>query len=490
MDKYIYLSMTTPFFPQFRARFAAARRRLCQARRARLHQLEQLFGAYLPPELLAQADEGPNSRERVFSRRRTFWSFLYQVLHPGCPCRTVVRHVRAFFKLHRLGPVATGTSAYCQARLRLPLDTLSRLRHAVAARVERLLPTDQGHWLGLRPKVIDGTTLRAPDTPKNQRAYPQPRSQKPGCGFPLLKLVGVFSLASGVLLDYVKGNHRQGELRLLRQLLDQFQPKDLALADRGFCSYVLIALLALRQVQSVFRLHQRRPADLRRGRRLGKHDRLFTWRKPDAQPRYLPKALWKRVPEELLVRVLRFTVALPGYRAKAITLVTTLTDARAYPAQELARLYARRWRIELWFRDLKTTLGMETLRCESPRMLHKELELYFIAYNLLRALMVEAAALYEVPVEQISFKGTVDATAEYSQALMQARTLKAQRELVADLLAALAEDRLPHRPGRSEPRAVKRRPKPFALLNKPRRRFKEIPHRSRYRKSATRKSRA
>lgn len=178
-----------------------------------------------------------------------------------------------------------------------------------------------------------------------------------------------------------------------------------------------------------FREAQRRLADLRGGRRLGQKDRLFTWRKPQVKPRYLPNTLWKRVPAELSVRVLRFQLAVPGFRTQAITLVTTLTDPQAYPATELARLYARRWRIELWFRHLKTTLGMERLHCLTPRMLHKELEMYFIAYNLLRALMVEAAALYDVPVEQISFKGTVDATVEYSQALLRARSQKAQREL-------------------------------------------------------------
>jgi len=481
--------MPTPDFPAWRARFAACGRRLRAVRQHHLHHLEHLFGQHLPPALLAQADEGPNSRERIFSRRRTFWGFLYQVLHPGCPCRTVVRHVRAFFKLHRLGSVDKGTSAYCQARLRLPLDTLTRLRHASAARGEQLLPA-QRDWFGLHPKVIDGTTVTAPDTPKNQRAYPQSRSQKPGCGFPLLKLVGVFSLATGVLLDYVKGNKHQHELALLRKLLDQFKPKDLALADRGFCCYVLIALFLARQVQSLLRLHQRRAADLRRGQRLGKNDRLFTWHKPAVKPRYLPNTLWKRVPETLAVRVLRFTLAVPGFRPEGITLVTTLTDARAYPAHELARLYARRWRIELWFRDLKTTLGMETLQCQSPRMLHKELEMYFIAYNLLRALMVEAAALHDVPVERISFKGTVDSTVEYSLALVEARSQKAQRELVADLLAVIAEDALPERPGRCEPRAVKRRPKPYPLLNKPRDQFKDIPHRSRYRKNNPPKSRA
>ena len=204
---------------------------------------------------------------------------------------------------------------------------------------------------------------------------------------------------------------------MLQKLLDQFKPRDLAVADRGFCCYVLIALLVARGVQSLFRLHQGRAADLRRGQRLGKHDRLFTWRKPQHKPRYLPHTLWQRIPPELSVRVLRFQLRVPGFRPESVTLVTTLTDAQAYPAQELAHLDARRWRMELWFRDLKTTLGMEVLRCQSPKMLHKELEMFFIAYNLIRALATEAAAIYEVPVDRISFKGTVDATSQYSLAI-------------------------------------------------------------------------
>jgi hypothetical protein len=306
----------------------------------------------------------------------------------------------------------------------------------------------------------------------------------------LVKLVAIFSLASGVLLDYAKGNKHQHELTLLQKLLDQFRPGDLALADRGFSAYVLIALFLLRQVQCLFRLHQARPADLRRGQRLGKRDRLLTWRKPALKPRYLPKSLWKRIPQQLAVRVLRCQLRVPGYRPQSVTLVTTLTDARTYPALELARLYARRWRIELWFRDIKTTMGMEVLHGQSPRMLHKELEMFMIAYNLIRALMVEAGVRYEVPVERLSFKGAVDSVHEYSLAIGQARSRRRQGELVADLLAVLAEDEVPDRPGRREPRAVKRRPKPFAVLNKPRHEFKDTPHRNRYKKYHPRKTRA
>lgn len=482
--------MRTPFFPALRARLAALGQRVQRLQQQSLLHLEQLFGQFIPAGLLSQADQGPNSRERVYSVRRTFWGFLYQVLNPACPCREVVRQIQALFCLHHLGSVDEGTGGYCQARARLPLDTLQRLRHAVAAHTQKLVPLAQQLWYGLNPKVIDGTTVSLPDTPKNQRAYPQSRSQKPGCGFPLLKMVGIFSLSSGVLLDYVKGNKHQHELALLQKLLDQFKPRDLALADRGFSSYVLIALLLLRGVGSLFRLHQARAADLRQGKRLGKNDRLFTWHKPWLKPRYLPNSLWKLIPDELPVRVLRFKLEVAGFRPESVTLVTTLVDAKAYPAEELARLYARRWRIELWFRDIKTSMGMERLSCQSPKMVHKELEMFLIAYNLIRALMVEAGAIYEVPVERISFKGTVDAARQYSVAIAQARSKKKQRELVSELLRVIACDQVPARPGRREPRAVKRRPKPYPLLNRPRRKFKDIAHRNRYWKNNPRKTRS
>ena len=183
------------------------------------------------------------------------------------------------------------------------------------------------------------------------------------------------------------------------------------------------------------------------------------------------------------MRVIRFVLEVPGFRARSVTLVTTLLDAKAYPAEELARLYARRWRIELFFRDIKTSMGMEVLRCQSPRMLHKELEMFFIAYNLIRCLMAEASAIHDVPMERLSFKGTVDSVRQFSVAIAQARSRKRQKQLMADLLAILARDQVPDRPGRREPRAVKRRPKPYQLLNRPRHLMKELQHRSKYHKN-------
>jgi hypothetical protein len=476
--------MHTPFFPAFRPRLAALSGRLQHLRQQSLCHLELLLAPFLPPGLLSQADEGTNSRERVFSVRRTFFGFLYQVLKPDTSCREIVRQVQALFALHDQGPVDENTSGYCQARKRLPLDRLCRVRVGVAAAGEKMAEL----WHDLRPKLIDGTTVSAPDTPKNQRAYPQSRSQKPGCGFPLIRLLGVFSLATGVLLDYGKGNKHQPELRLLWKLLDQFKPGDLAVADRGFCSYVLLAVLLRLGVASLFRLHQRRPADLRKGRRLGKNDRWFTWLKPPQKPRWLPQSWWKKIPAQLTVRVLRFNLSCPGYRPESVTLVTTLLDPQQYPARDIAQLYTRRWKIELWFRDIKTSLGMEVLRCQSPQMLHKELEMFFIAYNLIRCLIVQAGDCNDVELDRMSFKGTVDSVPQFSLAIAQAHSKKKQNQLVLKLLEVIARDQVPERPDRREPRAVKRRPKAFPLLNKPRHQYADIAHRNRYWKSNPRKS--
>jgi hypothetical protein len=477
--------MQTPFFPAFRSRLAPRGRRIAQLRQQSLLALDQLFSPFLPPALLAQADEGPNSRERIFTLRRTFFAFLYQVLNPDCPCREVVRQIQALLALGAGPLVDEATGAYCQARSRLPWDILPRLRCAAAAQAQRARQL----WRGLCVKIIDGTSASLPDTPKNQAAYPQPGGQLPGCGFPLLKLAGIFSWSTGALLDYARGNKHQHELSLLQKLMHQFKPGDLVLADRGFSTYTLLAILLRRGVQSLFRLHQARPADLRKGKRLGKSDRLFVWLKPSQRPHYLSKALWKAIPEQIQVRVLRFSLCVPGFRVQSVTLVTTLLDAQKYPAQELAFLYAQRWRVELWFRDIKTSMGMEVLRCKTPRMVHKELEMFLIAYNLIRCLMAQASVRHQIDVGSLSFRGTVDALRQFAGAIAQARSRKDQKLLFDRLLEVIARDQLPERSGCHEPRALKRRPKPFPLLNRPRRLYKETPHRNRYWKNNPRKSR-
>jgi hypothetical protein len=210
--------------------------------------------------------------------------------------------------------------------------------------------------------------------------------------------------------------------------------------------------------------------------------------RPPKKPCWLPQAWWKRIPAQLTVRVIPFNLSSPGYRPAAVTLVTTLLDPKEYPAQDIAQLYVRRWKIELWFRDIKTAMGMEGLRCKSPKRLHKELEMFFIAYNLIRCLMVQAGATNCTELDRMSFKGTVDSVRQFSLAIAQARSKKKQNQLIVQLLEVIARDRVPDRSDRREPRAVKRRPKAFPLLNKPRDQFMEVGHPNRYWKSNPRKS--
>ena len=279
-------------------------------------------------------------------------------------------------------------------------------------------------------------------------------------------------------------------MRLLRQLWEQLKKGDILLGDRAFGEYTTLAGVPTQGVDGVARLHHRRKVDFRKARRLGPGDGLFVWTKGCQQSQILSASEWALLPAQITVRIVRFTATIRGFRSRRITLVTTLLDPKLYPAQELIGLYARRWRLELCFRDLKTTMGMEQLRCKSPDMAEKELLAYLIAHNLIRCVIAQAVALHQVDLERVSFKGSVDALRQYSDAIAQARNRKMRRQLWEDLLLNLARDLVPNRPNRTEPRAVKRRPKPYPLLNKPRRKFKDVAHRNRYWKNNPRKTRS
>lgn len=472
--------MDTPYFPLFRSRLAAlGRRALHPVRQATLAQLQEHLRDFLPAPLLSSEEEGPNSRDRIFSLRLTFECFLWQLLKPKTSCREVVRQVQALFRLHHQGPVDEGDSAYVQARQRLPRERLERALRATAGAADRR--AGPGGQLQGRPvKVVDGSSTQLPDTPENQARYPHPSVQKSGCGFPLLKFVVLFSLSSGAVLNALMGSLHHQDLRLLRRLWDQLKKGDILLGDRAFGEYTTLAGLSAQGVDVMARLHQARKVDFRKARRLSRNDGLFVWRKGVRQSDILSATEWFGLPAQITVRIIRFTAALRGFRHRRITLVTTLLDPMLYPAQELAALYARRWKIELCLRDLKTTMGMEQLRCKTPDMAEKELLAYLVAYNLIRCVMAEAVARYPVDLERVSFKGSIDALRQYSDAIAQARNRKMRRQLWEDLLLNLVRDLLRCRPNRTEPRAVKRRPKPYPLLNQPRHRFVEISHRNRY----------
>jgi hypothetical protein len=460
---------TTPLFGKFHSPLRNTLQPLC--RHQSLHHLESLLTDRLDPALLQPNPDKANSRQRLYPPKLTFLSFLDQVLDPDSSCRRSVRQIRAYYqKQPDPKRLDKDTSAYCQARARWQLDELTEIRRNVAHHT-------MSHPLSLeelveRPiKVIDGTCLNLADTPKNRLAYPQSKDQHPQCGFPLLRLVAVFSLETGSLLEREYGPYSTSENALYQRLWPTFQSGDILLGDRNFSSWGSLASLKQRLVDGLFRLHASRNADFRQGQSLGPNDRLVTLAKPRNKPANLTAAEWHALPASLNVRLVRFRIPIGQGRCKKITLLTTLTDPQLWPLQLLVALYCRRWKIELFLRDIKTTLHMELLSCLTPDMAHKELEMHLIAYNLIRSIMAEAAGVCHVALERLSFKGSLDTARQYSQTIAQipGSHRKLRQTVYADMLAVIAEDPVPDRPGRFEPRCLKRRPKRFPFMTRPRR---------------------
>ena len=476
--------LCTPFFLPWRARLAAVRRALPRTdqRAPRLHQLEALFTPLLPRHWLSPEEEGNCSRQRDWPLRRTCWTFLAQLLSPKSACRAAVRQAQAAARLEQRPVPRDDTSAYCQARLRLPLERLHELIERVARTLEQRAPAS-ARWCGRVVKVADGSTVTALDTPANQKAFPQSPDQKPGCGFPLVRLVVLFSLASGALLGFDTGPYLQSELALAAGLWALLAPGEVLLADRNFSSYRVLAGVVARQADAVCRLHASRRADLRFGQRRGLLDRQVVWTRPEAVPPSLSALDWLALPATLTVRLVRFRVEEKGFRTRTVTLVTTLLDAQQYPVSALAALYRRRWQVELSLRQLKTALAMEHLAVRTPAMIARTLAMHLLAYQLIRGLIQEAALTWDRPLERISFQGAVDAARPFGEALLRARTRRQRGQLLAELLRGLAADDVPERPGRREPRALKRRPKRFPRLDRPRRLFVEPPRRAHSKKS-------
>jgi hypothetical protein len=474
------MTLQTPFFPFWRAQLAPMGARLAPTlktvRAYTLSQLEERFALYLPPTLFPKAAEKANSRDRIYTRPRTFWSLLWQGFNPRASGREVVRQIQALFQLQGGPSVSQGDGAYCRAKARLPFDEFPKALRATAHAADKLAPPLP--LLQSRPlKVADGSTLTAPDTPKNRQAYPPVQTPEPN--FPMLRVMVLFSLASGAILSLASGDLRTAELPMLYQMFSRLVPPDILMGDRGFGNFVLLALLGHFKPGVDFIGRSARHTDGRRRlQRLGRQDWLVVWKKGSNPSLWLPKLLWLTLPKELTVRIVRGTCHVKGFRVRQVTLVTTLLDAHRYPAQEILQAYLRRWRLEMCLDDLKTTLQMEMLRSRTPAMLHKEIYAHLLAHNLLRCTMAQAASQHRVCLERISFKGTLDALRQFTQAMSQARTHKQRAELWAKLLEILAHDLLPHRPERREPRAVKRVKNKYPHLRRPRHVFRDRPKRS------------
>jgi hypothetical protein len=444
-----------------------------------ISQLQGTFGHLIPQARLAREKQGENSRNRFFPPTVTFWAFLAQVLARGSSCRDALRRIQAWwqFESPKAALPSSDTSAYCAARRRLNEKAINQISSHLADHLESKV-TASDRWKNRVVKIVDGTGVSMPDTEANQEKWPQSRLQKTGCGFPTMKLIGLFSLASGALLELAHGSKHDSEIELMRELRHSLKPDDILLTDRGFCSFTEIAAMLARGVDCVMRQHQRRAVDFQAGRKLGPDDRLLEWQKPETCPKSCTKEEFAALPARLVLRMLRYRVKVAGFRTRQVVLITTLIDPALYPKEDLAELYFRRWNVELYFREIKTLLGLDILRCLTPEMIRKELVMHQIAYNLVRTLMQQAALTYHVALKRLSFKGALDSLHHFA-AVIHAATGKPrkQAQLLNALLQSIAMDLLPERPGRCEPRAKKRRPKGYQVLTKPRRKMRESPHR-------------
>ena len=428
------------------------------AKRAQKVDANHFFNLLTDPRMLEVVEaQLPEHRERQFPPTVTLAMFLGQIMSADGSCQNAVNGTIVARLLAGMSPGSVNTSGYCQARRRLPQEMVSTL-----ARQSGALLSDQTPpawlWQGRQVKLVDGTTVSMPDTAENQARFPQHGQQEPGVGFPLARLVGVIALSNGAVLDAGIGPYQgkgTGEHGLFRGLKRCFVDGDVMLADSYFCSYFLIADMRRRGVDVLFEQHGARITDFRRGEPLGVRDHLVWWFKP-AKPDWMSVEEYRGYPDEIKVREVNV--------GKKV-LVSTFLSSRKTPKAALEELYWQRWNVELDLRNIKTTLGMEVLSCKTPPMCEKEFWAYLLAYNLIRLLMAQAALQADVLPRQLSFKHTLQIWVAWSQR----QFLSGSGEDTATLFKLIAQVRVADRPGRAEPRAVKRRPKPYPRLDKPRR---------------------
>ena len=408
----------------------------------------------------------------IYSAAMMVWSFLGQVLRDGkeASCQAAVARVVSYCDHEQIAPPTADTGDYCRARAKLSEAALHELSCEVAAETEATAEADW-LWKGKHAKLIDGFTLTMPDTAKNQAEYPQQKSQKPGVGLPIARAVTILSLATACAMDVALGPYagkQTGEPALLRELFSRLGEEDIAVADRYYCSFMMIALLLAQGTHVCARKHQRRHSDFRRGRRLGKYDHIMVWTRP-AKPEWMDEATYQTIPENLELREIRYSVIEPGRRTRSIDVITTLTDAEEYTREEIAQLYSFRWNAELDIRAIKSNLNLGHVRCKSPEMVRRELWATLLAYNLIRTTAAAAALLHGKQPRQISFT----TTCQYVLASWMLRSCglipAAQwARHCLTMLRQIAACEVGNRPGRLEPRVLKRRRHGYKLMQKPR----------------------
>lgn len=408
----------------------------------------------------------------VYTTAVMVWSFLSQVLRDGkeASCQAAVARVVSYCQQQGLTAPTEDTGDYCRARAKLSAAALRDLSGEVSQELEQAA---EASWLWKKKhaKLIDGFTFTMPDTPRNQARYPHPRTQQPGVGLPIARAVAILSLATACVLDLALGPYQgkeTGETALLRTLLGSLATDDIAVADRYYCSFLMIALLLGQGTQVCARKHQKRHTDFRRGRRLGKYDHLIVWTRPP-RPEWMPEEMYARIPETLTLREVRFQVVEPGRRTHTLDIITTLVDADEYTREDIAQLYGFRWNSELDIRGIKSSLNLGHVRCKSPEMVERELWTTLLAYNLIRTTAAGAACLHHKQPRQISFTSTCQyVLAGWMQLSLGLVPAGSQEEYLRLMLEQIAACEVANRPGRLEPRVLKRRRHGYKLMQKPR----------------------
>ena len=409
----------------------------------------------------------------VYTTAIMVWSFLSQVLRDGkeASCQAAVARVVSYCEIQGLHSPTEDTGDYCKARAKLSEAALRDLSHEVADELEQA--ADPG-WLWKEKhhaKLIDGFTFTMPDTPKNQARYPQQKAQKPGVGLPIARAVAIVSLATACVMDLAVGPYQgkeTGESALLRSMLGALSVDDIAVMDRYYCSFMMIALLLRQGTHTCARKHHLRHSDFRRGKRLGKYDHIIVWTRPQ-KPKWMDTATYEQIPETLVLREIRYNVVEPGRRTKTIDIITTLTDANEYTKEDIAELYGFRWNSELDIRSIKSNLNLAHVRCKSPEMVHRELRTTILAYNLIRTTSAGAALLHKKLPRQISFTSTCQyVLASWMQLSCHLIHESRLEEYLTIMLEQIAGCEVANRPGRLEPRVLKRRRHGYKLMQKPR----------------------
>jgi Transposase DDE domain len=417
--------------------------------------------------------EDEDNDDIVYTPAITLWAMLSQMLftEEQRSCLAAVIRVAAFYAIVGREVCATNTGAYCRARAKVPEAVVRRLTQQVASDCEARVPK-RWRWKGRRVQLVDGTTLSMPDTPENQAEYPQSSSQAEGLGFPIMRVVALCSLATGMVSGMACGPYagkETGETALLRTLFETLSPGDVLLGDRYYSGWFMLALLQEMGVDFVVRLHQLRDADFEKGRRLGKGDHVVSWPKP-ARPAWMDQETYDRLPQQLEVRQVHMNVNVPGFRAESLVVVTSLLDPTDCSRDDLSTLYRRRWTVELHIRDIKSAMNLDVLRCKSPAMVRQELWTGLLAYNLIRQSMLQSAESSERLPDELSFTATMQMLAStwLAAAVVVEADSGATHPLVELRVGNGGSHRVGNRPNRVEPRAVKRRPKPHDLLTTPR----------------------